>query len=116
MGRAMPLVAAIQLPAALAYIFDGIFLGARDFRFLGIAMVLLLSFLPPPSLLLSFFPPPPPASAPLHARTHAHVHTHGGAAVGKHRPCGVPSHLHALLARVHPCADTRVPYIHMQMM
>ena len=36
----MPLVAAIQLPAALAYIFDGIFLGARDFRFLGIAMVL----------------------------------------------------------------------------
>ena len=36
--RAMPLVAAIQLPAALAYIFDGIFLGARDFRFLGIAM------------------------------------------------------------------------------
>ena len=35
----MPLVAAIQLPAALAYIFDGIFLGARDFRFLGIAMV-----------------------------------------------------------------------------
>lgn len=38
--RAMPLVAAIQLPAALAYIFDGIFLGARDFRFLGIAMML----------------------------------------------------------------------------
>lgn len=37
--RAMPLVAAIQLPAALAYIFDGIFLGARDFRFLGIAMM-----------------------------------------------------------------------------
>jgi len=36
----MPLVAAIQLPAALAYIFDGIFLGARDFRFLGIAMML----------------------------------------------------------------------------
>ena len=29
----------VQLPAALAYIYDGIFLGARDFRFLGIAMM-----------------------------------------------------------------------------
>lgn len=37
--RAMPLVAAIQLPAALAYIFDGIFLGARDFQYLGVAMM-----------------------------------------------------------------------------
>lgn len=36
--RALPLVAAVQLPAALAYIYDGIFLGARDFKFLGIAM------------------------------------------------------------------------------
>lgn len=36
--RALPLVAAVQLPAALAYIYDGIFLGARDFKFLGVAM------------------------------------------------------------------------------
>ena len=58
-----------QLPSALAYILDGISLGARDFQFLGPLLSLSLSL----SLFLSFLSLP--HSFLSHARAHARTHT-----------------------------------------